>query len=94
MRGRRAIPELEEIKRILLQEWDPIGVSGIPEAADEYDAYAFHVFTSLHQGETPGLISAYLDRLETEDLGLSVSSGRSREVAQKIFALHQGREEQ
>ena len=27
------------IRRLLMEEWDPIGVKGIPEAADEYDSY-------------------------------------------------------
>ena len=85
------IPELEEIKRIFLQEWDPIGVAGIPEAVDEYDAYAFQVFTSLHSGATPASIREYLDWLESEHMGLSVSSGRSEEIAQRVFALHEGR---
>ncbi|CDZ67985.1 Hypothetical protein NGAL_HAMBI2605_62680 [Neorhizobium galegae bv. orientalis] len=35
------------IRKIMLTEWDPIGVSGIPEAQDEYDAYADTVFDML-----------------------------------------------
>jgi hypothetical protein len=27
------------IRRILMSEWDPIGVNDTPEAADEYDGY-------------------------------------------------------
>ena len=27
------------IRGVLMAEWDPIGVSDIPEAADEYDSY-------------------------------------------------------
>jgi hypothetical protein len=87
------IPELEEIKRIFLNEWDPIGVAGIPEAADEYDSYAFQVFTSLHSGATAESINEYLRLLETEHMGLSAISGRSEEVARKVFAIHQGRKE-
>jgi hypothetical protein len=85
------IPELEEIKRILLQEWDPIGASGVDEAADEYDAYALQIFTSLHQGVTVVSLSEYLDRIETEHMGLAARSERSNEVARKVLALHEGR---
>jgi hypothetical protein len=27
------------VREILMREWDPIGVAGSPEAADEYDSY-------------------------------------------------------
>jgi hypothetical protein len=87
------VPELEEIKRIFLNEWDPIGVAGIPEAADEYDSYAFQVFTSLHSGATAESINKYLRSLEIEHMGLPTLSGRSEDVARKVFALHQGRTE-
>ncbi len=30
------------IRKILMEEWDPIGVSDIPEAQDEYDSYIPH----------------------------------------------------
>lgn len=37
-RGR--IQEIQrQIREILMRDWDPIGVHGIPEAADEYDMY-------------------------------------------------------
>lgn len=39
--------DLAIIQKILLNEWDPIGVSDIPEAQDEYDAYADTVFGML-----------------------------------------------
>jgi hypothetical protein len=27
------------LRRLLMREWDPIGVNGIPSARDEYDDY-------------------------------------------------------
>jgi hypothetical protein len=59
------IPELEDIKRIFLHEWDPTGVAGTAEAADEYDTYAFYVFTSLQGGATAVSIREYLDWAES-----------------------------
>ena len=32
------------IRAVLMAEWDPIGVSDIPEAADEYDSYIGGVY--------------------------------------------------
>jgi len=37
----------EAIRAILLKEWDPIGVSHIPEAQDEYDRYVGGVYRLL-----------------------------------------------
>jgi hypothetical protein len=35
---RRAWDEIEtKIRPVLMEDWDPIGVSDVPEAADEYD---------------------------------------------------------
>lgn len=28
-----------QIRRVLMSVWDPIGIDGIPQAADEYDSY-------------------------------------------------------
>jgi hypothetical protein len=83
------IPELEEIKRIFLLEWDPIGVSDVPEAADEYDSCAFQVFTKLHQGASAASIAEYLRWVENDHMGLSVGSGRIDEVAGKVVHVHE-----
>ena len=33
-----------QIRRVLMAQWDPIGVNGIPEAADEYDIYIGDIY--------------------------------------------------
>ena len=38
-----------QVRRLLL-EWDPIGVSGIPEAADEYDCMISPLLRRLFDG--------------------------------------------
>ncbi|MDE8763083.1 MULTISPECIES: hypothetical protein [Rhizobium] len=60
------------IRKILLTEWDPIGVSDIPEAQDEYDAYADTVFGMLaNQTASVDAIAQYLFKIATERMGLS-----------------------
>ena len=86
------IPELESLKRLLRSEWDPIGVGDTEGAADEYDDYAFHIFTALHQGADEHAVKAYLDWAETENMGLSQSSGVTAEIASKIVRAHQNKE--
>lgn len=37
-------PTLEAVRRILWEDWDPIGVNDHPGAIDEYDSYAPFTF--------------------------------------------------
>ena len=85
------IPELEEIKRLLLWEWDPIGVAGIEGAVDEYDMYAMPIFTGLHSGATVDDITDYLERVAIERMGLNGDAAKARRVAAKIVELHSTR---
>ena len=36
--------KIAQIKKILLNEWDPIGIRDIKEAHDEYDSYAEYIY--------------------------------------------------
>lgn len=53
-----------------MEWWDPIGVSGIPEAADEYDTYCGHVARMLREGTSSGDIAAYLADVRANGMGL------------------------
>jgi hypothetical protein len=60
------------VREILMREWDPIGVAGIPEAAGEYDAYADEAYVMLmDQRAAAETISAYLFEIATKRMGLS-----------------------
>ena len=48
------------VRRLLMEKWDPIGVAGVPEAADEYDTYVGQVGRRLREGATAEEIAAYL----------------------------------
>ena len=76
------ITELETIKRILWEDWDPIGVNhSAPD--DEYDSYAFQIFVMLKRGLGLVEIRDYLEWAEVEKMGLP-NSGRHDEIARKI----------
>jgi hypothetical protein len=47
-----------EIRRILMGEWDPIGVSDTPEASDEYGLYIDGVYELLERGTSDATIYA------------------------------------
>lgn len=60
------------VRDILLRDWDPIGVSDIPEAKDEYDSYADTVFSMLiNQKADTDEIASYLFRVATERMRLA-----------------------
>jgi hypothetical protein len=72
---------LRVIGEVLHYIWDPIGVSGVPQARDEYDGYVGPVFTLLRAGAKEPEISAHLERIADERMGLPGRKERSDEAA-------------
>ena len=66
----RAQKIMENIRKVLLQEWDPIGVKDIPEAQDEYDSYAGGVYRLLASHSSAEQIARHLAQIEDEQMGL------------------------
>jgi len=64
-----------EIRHILMAKWDPIGVSDIPEATDEYDRYVGEIYELLKSRATEKEISQYLIEVETDRMGLTDKCG-------------------
>jgi hypothetical protein len=85
------LPELEALKSLFLHEWDPIGVSDVEGAKDEYDAYALQVFTMLAGGADVSAIGDYLNWVVTSRMWLQGNPERDREIAAKAVAIHMGR---
>ncbi len=65
----------EKIRGVLMNEWDPIGVSDIPEAADEYDSYIGVVYRLIVEGSPASKIAEYLRWVEVERMGLTDHRG-------------------
>ncbi len=71
-----------ELRQILMDEWDPIGVADFPEAADEYDSYLGQIARRLREGASADEIAAFLHEVETVTMGLGSSTeARSRNDA-------------
>lgn len=80
--------KLSVLRDIGWREWDPIGLSTLEDgwegssAADEYDGYLLHLAARLQKGELDERMVDYLVGIETEHMGISLSSStRSRAVA-------------
>ena len=60
-----------KVRALFLREWDLLGVSEIPEAADEYDTYAFKAYVMLMaEHATCETIAAYLYDIAANYIGL------------------------
>jgi len=77
----------EAVGRILLEEWDPIGIADTPEAADEYGTYAMAVTSLLLRGEPREKLVDYLWTVEIEDMGLDGDRARIESVVARLLQL-------
>jgi hypothetical protein len=77
----------EAIQQVLLKEWDPIGVSEIKEAQDEYDAYVGSIYKMLIARKSRAEIFDYLWWLETEYMGLIGNRQATEHFAERLTKL-------
>lgn len=78
----------DAIRRVLLEEWDPIGVRDEIGCADEYYAYVGGVYRLLASGATARDVAEHLARIEEQQMGLGKSSVVAlRPVASKLLVL-------
>ena len=91
------ISRLDEIRRILWEDWDPIGVNQ-SGPNDEYDSYAFQVFAMLNEGSGETQVADYLKWAATGNMGLGGAgyddaiAADARTFAQSIVRAWQDQE--
>ncbi len=81
---------LEVINRVLLEEWDPIGVGDDPDAQDEYTHEASHVYALLVSGASADAIANYLWRENQELHSMYIGEVRVKAIALKLHKLFNG----
>ena len=74
------------VDEVLHYLWDPIGISSIPEARDEYHGYLPHVFGMVRSGADEAAIATYLGEVVTERMGLSANTAHDQNIAQVLLA--------
>lgn len=77
------------IREILMKEWDPIGVSDIPEAQDEYDEYVPHIYSQLIHDRSEQEIFQNLWKIETDHMGLFGNRQQTERVAKLLVELRE-----
>jgi len=64
----------DEIRQVLLNVWDPIGVGDFPECADEYDCCIGGVYALLMNRANDDEVAKYLWERANHHMGLTVST--------------------
>jgi hypothetical protein len=67
--------------RSLLNEWDPIGVSGLGDANDEYDCLLWPLMRMLEEDSSVEALAAYLTTELREHFGLDPSTRAAADFA-------------
>jgi hypothetical protein len=80
----RAKTYQDAIREVLMREWDPIGVSGVPEAQGEYDEYINEIYGLLIRREPRHKLMDFLWWAETQHMCLY---GNSQRTARTVDAL-------
>ena len=69
---------------VLHYVWDPIGVAGMPPARDEYQMYLPRVFALLESGATVEQLSAHLQSIAADRMGLTDTAHKAMEAAEVL----------
>lgn len=76
---------LNQIKKILFYEWDPISINDNVLLINEYDKYALIIENNIRQGQFEiSHIAKLLEKFETEYIGLTIDPQRRKNVAEMI----------
>ncbi|MEC5386638.1 hypothetical protein VVD49_12955 [Uliginosibacterium sp. H3] len=73
------------VDEVLHYVWDPIGISRIPQARDEYHAYLPQVFALLIGNADEEGIASYLHETATGRMGLPADLQREGNVARVLM---------
>ncbi len=76
---------LNNINRLVLEKWDPIGVSNRQEAADEYHQYVHAIYQIIQNSLSYRDLFEYLWELETQYIGLKGNKPKTEEFARMLY---------
>lgn len=76
---------LKTIKKILWEDWDPIGINEAVTAIDEYDSYTPEIYKMLANSADAVTVANYLTHVDTELMGGTANPARDLLVANKLI---------
>jgi hypothetical protein len=77
-----------ELRALLMEQWDPVGVRGEPAAADEYDSYLGVIGRLLREGASAESIAQHLATVEHDWMGFETSVGQLLPVGEQVIAWY------
>ncbi len=77
------------VARVLLEQWDPIGIRTVADAQGEYDAHVPPLASMLRAGADAKRLERHLEGL-ARDLEVEVDRAALAKVAEALFALSNG----
>ena len=78
---------IADLRSVLMNEWDPIGIRRVPECWNEYDRYLKRVATLIHEGSTDQRLFSYLNWVEKDQMGVRGHKKRLRKVIASLRAV-------
>ncbi len=83
-RDKRAREIQASIYEVLIRDWDPIHIQGVPEAQDEYDGYVGGIYRLLAKGASESEVAEHLASIESDLVGFSTSAEALLPVARRL----------
>jgi uncharacterized protein (DUF2236 family) len=78
------------LRHLLMAEWDPIGVRGVPQARDEYDSYLGLLADRLRTGTPAERIADLLAEIRTETMEMPPAADADMRTARTLLAWYSG----
>jgi len=79
---------VEQIRTILLRDWDPVGIGDNPNLKDEYDSYLPELVRILRISPvSEDAVLAYLQKIEVDRMGLPEDPERIAISAKNLVKL-------
>jgi hypothetical protein len=78
----------EQIRRILLEHWDPIGIKDEPRAQDEYDGYIGPIFILLESGAAHEQLANHLWKIVQERIQLHPQAGATERTVKALKSIN------
>ena len=75
---------IAEVRSILINDWDPIGVNTNLNLVDEYDTYIVRILEMLYANCSCNEIAALLRNIEYKEMGCKTNSIIRHKVATKL----------
>jgi hypothetical protein len=77
----------DEIRQVLVKEWDPIGIKDEPRAQDEYDSYIAGVFNLLARHGSDKEIEDYLWKIIEDRIHLHPRKGATQNAVKALRSI-------